>query len=256
MASFADHFSGHSADYARYRPDYPGALFEFLADVAPQPRTAWDCATGSGQAALGLAAFFEKVFATDASLNQIASAERHGRIRYAVARAEEAPLADGSVSLVAAAQSLHWFDRARFWEEARRVLMPGGIIAVWSYHGFHVTPEVEAAVHRFYKNIVGPYWPPERALVERGYGALEFPFERVETPLLRMEKIWDLAGVLGYLRTWSASQRYLAALGRDPLDLIRGELAAAWGPPQQVRAFGWDLDLRVGRKSLPIDRIL
>ena len=128
--------------------------------------------------------------------------------------AEEAPLADGSVSLVAAAQALHWFDRARFWEEARRVLVPGGVIAVWSYHGFHVTPEVEAAVHRYYKDIVGPYWPPERALVERGYGALEFPFEPVEPPPLRIEKHWNLSDVLGYLRTWSATQRYEAALGQ------------------------------------------
>ncbi len=249
MTSFADHFSSRATDYARYRPDYPEALFEFLAEVAPRRAVAWDCATGNGQAARGLAASFESVLATDASIHQIASATPRDRVHYAAATAEESPLADESVSLVAAAQALHWFDRARFWEEARRVLVPGGVIAVWSYHGFHATPEVKAAVHRYYKDIVGPYWPSERALVEKGYGALEFPFERIDPPPLRMEKFWDLASVIGYLRTWSATQRYEAALGRDPLELIREELAAAWGPPRRARAFGWDLDLRVGRKA-------
>ncbi len=102
-------------------------------------------------------------------------------------------------------------------------------------------------VHRYYREVVGPYWPPERALVERGYGALEFPFEAIESPPLRLEKLWDLPGVIGYLRTWSATQRYEAARGRDPLELVREELAVAWGPPERVRPFQWDLDLRIGR---------
>jgi SAM-dependent methyltransferase len=249
VTSFADHFSGRSRDYARYRPDYPEALFEFLGNRAPDRVRAWDCATGSGQAALGLAGHFESVVATDASWNQIVSAGRHPRVRYAVATAEKAPLPEDSVALVVAAQALHWFDRARFWEEARRVLVPGGILAVWSYGGFHVTPEVEAVVHRFYREIVGPYWPPERALVERGYGDLEFPFEPLTPPTFALEKHWDLAAVRGYLKTWSATQRYEAALGRDPLVLIREELEAAWGAPERVRTFRWDLVLRVGRRA-------
>jgi SAM-dependent methyltransferase len=248
VTTFADHFSGRARDYARYRPDYPEALFEFLADLAPERTTAWDCATGSGQAALGLARRFDAVVATDASMEQIASAARHARVHYAVAAAEASPLRSGSVALVAAAQALHWFDRERFWAEVQRVLVPGGIIAVWSYHGFHAGPEVETVVHRFYKDIVGPYWPPERALVERGYGALEFPFAQVEPPEFPLEKLWDLPALIGYLRTWSATQRYEAATGHDPLELVRDELVAAWGLPQRVRTFGWDLDLRIGRK--------
>lgn len=249
MASFHDHFSGRAGDYARYRPNYPAALFEFLASLAPDRRLAWDCATGNGQAALGLARHFGAVVATDASARQIRQAAHRGRVYYAVAVAEESPLPSRSVSLVTVAQALHWFDRDRFWEEAGRVLVAGGAIAVWSYHGFHITPEVEAVVHRYYKEIVGPYWPPERALVEQGYSTLEFPFAERKPPLLRLEKRWDLAALMGYLRTWSASQRFQAAVGRDPLLSIREDLAAAWGPPERIRAFQWDLDLRVGLKS-------
>lgn len=249
VTSFADHFSRGARDYARYRPDYPEELFAFLADLAPGHRVAWDCATGSGQAAISLASHFESVFATDASADQIASAARRPGVRYAVAVAEQAPFPDRSLALVTCAQALHWFDRVRFWGEARRVLLPGGVIAVWSYHGFHLTPAVEAAVKRFYKDIVGPYWPPERRLVEKGYASLEFPFAPITAPELVLEKLWDLPALIGYLETWSAVQRYRAAVGRDPLPLVREELEAAWGPPETVRPFRWDLDLRVGRKE-------
>ena len=248
MTSFEDHFSGHAADYARYRPDYPAALFEFLAGLAPDRRRAWDCATGNGQAALGLASHFEAVVATDASVRQIQEAARRDGVHYAVASAEESPLEDEAIALVTAAQALHWFDRARFWGEVRRVLVCGGAVAVWSYHGFHVTPEVEAVIHRYYKDVVGRYWPPGRGIVEQGYRALEFPFAEETPPTFLLEKRWDLAALVGYLRTWSASQRYQAEKGSDPLLFVREELAEAWGPPERIRPFRWDLDLRVGRK--------
>jgi SAM-dependent methyltransferase len=249
VTSFADHFSRISEDYARYRPDYPEALFEFVARLAPHRGVAWDCATGSGQAARGLAGHFERVLATDASVNQIASAEPGPRVRYAVAAAEEVPFRRASIAAVTSAQALHWFDRERFWREVRRVLVPGGVVAVWSYHGFHVTPEVEKVIDRLYRGIVGSYWPPERALVERGYAAIEFPFAAVSAPEFRLEKRWDLPALLGYLKTWSAVQRYEAVVGGDPLTLVREELEAAWGPPETVRAFRWDLDLRIGVKD-------
>ncbi|MEX2155506.1 MAG: class I SAM-dependent methyltransferase [Gemmatimonadales bacterium] len=83
--SFADHFSGVSAAYAAFRPHYPEALFTFLAQAAPARQAAWDCGTGSGQAALGLARHFARVTATDASDAQIAHATPHARITYRVA---------------------------------------------------------------------------------------------------------------------------------------------------------------------------
>ena len=96
---------------------------------------------------------------------------------------------------------------------------------------------------------MGRYWPPERALVERGYGTLEFPFAEERAPAFRLEKRWDLAAMFGYLKTWSATQRYEAAVGRDPLESIEGELSRAWGPPERIRPFRWDLDLRIGRNG-------
>lgn len=47
--------------------------------------------------------------------------------------AEELPLADGSADLVSAMSAFHWFDRARFLQEAHRVLKPGGCLALLNY---------------------------------------------------------------------------------------------------------------------------
>src|SRR5579864_4799887 len=88
-----DHFSGHAADYAAYRPGYPPALFELLASLPRRRALALDCATGSGQAAVGLAERFDHVVAIDASSEQLARAPRHPRIEYRVARAEETGVA-------------------------------------------------------------------------------------------------------------------------------------------------------------------
>ncbi|MFN2633748.1 MAG: class I SAM-dependent methyltransferase [Thermoanaerobaculia bacterium] len=244
--SFPDHFSGHAADYARFRPDYPGALFDYLAGISPARRMAWDCATGNGQAARALADRFARVVATDASAGQIAQAVPHPRVEYRVAPAEASGLPDGAADLVTVAQALHWFDRPLFWEEARRVLAPEGVIAVWAYDLVRVDPGVDAAVRRLAREIVGPFWPPERHFVDDGYAAIELPFEEISAPDLVMEKLWVLSDLRGYLRTWSATRRYVASVGEDPLSRIEPELAAAWGDPGEPRRATWTLDLRVG----------
>ena len=247
--AFRDHFSATAADYARYRPDYPDRLFAYLARLAPGRDRAWDCATGSGQAARGLARRFDEVVATDASERQIASARPYRGVRYRVAPAEESGLEDRSVDLVTVAQALHWFDLPRFWEEVRRVLVARGVVAVWSYDLVSISDRVDHVVDRLYRGIVGPYWPPERALVELGYRSLDFPFAEETPPAFRMEKRWSLGDLVGYLGTWSAAKRYREALGSDPIDLVRGDLAEAWGEPGRVRRAFWDLSLRVGRKT-------
>lgn len=74
MSGFPDHFSAVAADYASHRPSYPAALFDWLAEQAPARRLAWDCATGSGQAARDLAGRLDRVNATDAAAAQIDAA--------------------------------------------------------------------------------------------------------------------------------------------------------------------------------------
>ena len=245
--TFADHFSGDSANYARFRPRYPDALFDFLAGEAPARAEAWDVGTGTGQAAVGLARRFEHVTATDSSMSQIEMATPDPRVSYRVASAESSGLGDASMDLVAAAQALHWFDRPRFWAETRRVLRPRGVVAVWTYTMFEIAPPIDQIVRRFYSDVVGPYWPPERRITEERYQTIEFPFAEFAAPDFVIEQQVTLDDVAGYIRTWSATRGFMQQRRYDPVDPLTAKLAPLWGPPQHTRLARWPVAMRVGR---------
>ncbi len=246
-SAFKDHFSGHASDYRTFRPTYPPELFTFLASVAPARDLVWDCGTGNGQAAVILAGHFRRVFATDASAEQVKNATPHPNVEYAVAPAERCPLASGSADLVTVAQALHWFDIDRFFAEVRRVCKPGGVVAVWSYDLHSVNADVDPVLDRLQSEFVGPYWPPERALVDAGYRTIPFPFTEIPSPRLEMTTSWDLPTLVGYMNTWSATKRFEKANGFNPLDRLSEAFAAAWGEPATVRTVRWKLAIRVGR---------
>lgn len=242
--TFKDHFSGHAERYAAYRPTYPDALFRFLVDCCRHTRHAWDCATGNGQAALALAPYFYRVTATDASATQIEAARRHPKLDYYVAPAEDSGLDDASVDLITVSQALHWFDIDRFFEEAVRVLVPGGVLAAWSYELCTVDPAVDALILDLYKQI-DAHWPPERRIVEEGYRGIEFPMPAIAAPSFEMTASWNVDAMLGYLRTWSACQRFLSDRGVDPAAAIEEPLRHAWGSGE--REVRWPIALKVGR---------
>ncbi len=224
-------------------------MFEYLGSVAPRRQLAWDSGTGNGQAAVGLASVFDRVIATDASEKQISNAEPHERVEYRVAPAENSGIQSATVDLIMVAQALHWFDLPRFYEEVPRVLKSKGVFAASAYKFFHITPEIDPLVnHRYYDKVVGPFWPPERTLVEK-FEELPFPFSEIQTPSFEMIAQWNLEHLLGYLRSWSATQRFIAAKNRDPLEIIAGELRAAWGDAKEPRRVVWPLTLRVGIKD-------
>ena len=246
MKPFADHFSQIAVSYAAYRPHYPDALFAWLASITPDHERAWDCATGSGQAAVALSRHFAHVIATDPSTAQIASAERVARVDYAAMTAERPAVAAGSVALVTVAQALHWFDRGQFFAEARRVLVPRGVIAVWTYARCSLgDPALDEAIRRFHDETVGPYWPAGRALVISGLADVEFPFDELRPPAFAMATEWTLAQFVGYLTTWSAVQR-ARTQGADPIPAIVDELRALWTSDDAVRRIEWPLSIRVG----------
>lgn len=249
MSGFKDHFSTASERYAAFRPDYPPALFAWLAAQCAQHDTAWDCATGSGQAALGLAPHFRRVVATDASAEQISHATPHAAIEYRVAPAEASGLPDRSVDLITVAQAAHWFDLPRFHAEAARVLRPGGVLALWGYGRLTLPGELDPPFQHFYAGTVGPYWPPERRLIDDAYRGLDFPFAEIEPPAFFIEVEWTLPRLLDYLSTWSAVKRYQAALGTDPLPALMAEIEPLWGRADVARHLRWPLFLRVGRNG-------
>lgn len=243
--AFKDHFSGHANSYARYRPDYPDELFDYLATLVPRREVALDCATGSGQAAVGLARHFACVVASDGSVAQLRNAQAHPRVAYLANLAEQPALIEGSVDLAVAAQAAHWFDHARFHPEMRRVLRHDGALALWTYGLTRIEPRIDALVRHFYEEVVGPYWPPERRHVENAYRDLPFPWQEVPAPQFELRLDWALDDFIGYVGTWSATQRYTKVSGAEPLSGLRAEIAPLWGPAR--RPVVWPLHLRIGR---------
>lgn len=248
-AAFRDHFSGHAAAYARARPSYPAELFAWLARQTAGHDLAWDAGTGNGQAAVSLAAHYRRVHATDASATQIAAARPHPGVGYAVEPAEHCSLPPASVDLVLIAQALHWLDIPAFHRELARVLKPDGLYVALCYGLLEISPEIDPLLHHFEHGVVGPWWPPERIHIDRGYADLAFPGRSVAVPGFDMAVDWDAPALLDYLGSWSAVQRYRQAIGRDPLEELAGPLRAQWG--EGTRRVHWPLTVVARRLGEP-----
>jgi ubiquinone/menaquinone biosynthesis C-methylase UbiE len=241
-----DHFSSVAANYAQFRPRYPRELFEFVASLAPSRTRVWDCGAGTGQASNDLAEFFDEVIATDVSAQQVAQAPARERVTWHVAPAESAPIADRSIDLIVVAQALHWFDHERFYHEVRRVAVAGGAIAAWTYLAPRVAGDVGERLNQYMSRDVGAYWPAERRYVDDEYRGMPFPFARIAAPPIALRTEWTLDQLTGYLRSMSATARFVAANGGDPAADASRELAAVWGT-KAARAIEWPLVVLAGR---------
>jgi len=240
-------FSPLAGRYARSRPTYPREWYEYLAGLVDRHDLAWDAATGNGQAALGLVDHFPRVVATDISPEQIRHAVRHPAIEYRVAASENAGLDTGSVDLVTVAAAAHWFDMNAFGREVRRVARPGGVLAVWTYHVGIMQPPFDRLFHKFYFEVVGPYFAAGARLVDQLYATLQLPGAPVAAPKLDVTASWNHGQVVDFIHSWSGTSAYRAATGQDPVDLIREELEAIWGSPDEIHTLAWPLHARITR---------
>jgi SAM-dependent methyltransferase len=215
--------------------------------VAPGRDLAWDAATGSGQAAVGLAAHFARVIATDRSEAQLRHARPHPGVEYRVAMAEDSLLAANSLDLVVSAAALHWFDLPRFYAEVRRVARAGGVLAAWTYHVAHVEPPFDQVLWPFYRDVVGPYFTSGARLVDDRYQAIELPGDVLETPAFMVSVEWTAAEILDFVRTWSGVQSYIDATGQDPVARLAPPLERLCGARDAARELRWPLYLKASR---------
>jgi SAM-dependent methyltransferase len=241
---------GEGADrYAAARPLYPKALFDYIATQSPRRLAAWDCGTGNGQAAIGLAGYFERVEATDISAEQIARAFAHPRVRYGVQPAETTHFADAQFDVVNVGQALHWFELDAFWAEVRRVLKPGGLFVASGYRWSQVEPGIDAVIQRELLDLILPYWPQNNRLVWNGYRDVTFPFERVSAPALEMVNFWNLDQLFDYFLTWSGTRLAIAELGPEFVERARQAVAGPWGGAAVKRAVVTPLAVLAGRRN-------
>ncbi|QOI97423.1 MAG: methyltransferase domain-containing protein [Flammeovirgaceae bacterium] len=223
-----DYFSGHSKQYAAFRPTYPDELYRFIFGHLKTFDAAWDCATGNGQVARVLATQFENVFATDISRQQLEHAYKADNIVYSVQPAEKTDLPDKTFDLITVAQALHWIDANAFYSEVIRTAKPGAWLAVWGYSHCTVNPEVDFHFLKFYNETVGPYWDGARKLVEDHYRSIPFPFDEVKSPAFSIKASWTAKEFAGYLGTWSATQKFIKEKGYDPVPEVMEKISPLW----------------------------
>lgn len=240
-----DNFSKQADIYAKYRPSYPEKLFDYILQYTSKKQNAWDCATGNGQSAKMLARYFENVFATDISRKQIEHADTAPNIYYSLQPAEQTDFADNMFDLVTVSQALHWFATDKFYAEVRRVSRPGSIFAAWAYSLLNISPPIDKLIHSFYTGTVGPYWDAERKFVDEQYKTIYFPFREIVFPSFNMEYYWTIHELEGYLNTWSALQKFIAANDYNPVNALIGEIKQYAGDGKLKIIF--PLHIRVGR---------
>lgn len=241
-----DNFSTQADQYAKYRPSYPNALFDFLIKLVPGRQRAWDCGTGNGQVAEKLAKHFEKIDATDISSRQLQNAFQHERITYSVQPAEKTNFPANSFDLVTVAQAVHWFDFEKFYTEVRRTVKDKGVLAVIGYGLPRISPVIDQIIANFYYNTLDAYWDKERKYVDENYQTIPFPFKEVKAPAFENTLQWTFKHLTGFLGSGSAVQRYKKENGRDPVELIYEDLAKNWGEAAS-RPMIFPILLRVGR---------
>ncbi|WP_028240358.1 class I SAM-dependent methyltransferase [Stutzerimonas azotifigens] len=247
MGEVSQLFSARADGYAQFRPRYPAPLFDWLAAQCRTHRRALDIAAGSGQASRPLTRHFEQVLACDASEAQLRAARPWTGMHPIAADAERLPLAARSADLVVVAQALHWFATPEFFAEAERVMAPGGLFCAWCYSLVSLSPPIDALVAELHGVTLAGYWPEGRASVDAGYRDLTPPFQRLPVPQFAITADWRLEHLLGYLRTWSAVERWSRQHARDPLAELEPRLRATWGDPERLHQARWPLHFIAGR---------
>jgi ubiquinone/menaquinone biosynthesis C-methylase UbiE len=241
-----DNFSKQADLYAKYRPRYPKAMYDFIFQHLQGKQTAWDCATGSGQVAGYLAPHFKRVVATDISDEQMKHASGKANIKYVNAPAEDSGLPSNTFDLITVAQAIHWFDFDCFYSEVKRTAKEGALLAVIGYGMVQVNEDIDLLIKNFYDFTFNKYFKDNRQYLDRHYKTIPFPFEEIECPEFSISYQWSLEKLEGYFKSWSAVQKIKEDEGYNPVNDFMKKLKEDWNQGE-VKEVTFPVFMRLGQ---------
>ena len=216
--------------YHAHRPPFHAAVVKRLRDTTDlvAVSTAVDVGCGTGHGAQALATWATRVIAIDTDASMLAAADSNPAITYLHAPAEAIPWQD-PVELMTVFSAFHWFDQPAFLAEARRLLAPGGVLAVVN-HG--MTGDVEG--HPGFQAWSRDHLNRHPAIARRGPTMLQNNILDATWDGPVQESTWsevwwtDREGVASYLMTQGALHAELAA-GTDADAVHAGLMSAIAG---------------------------
>lgn len=241
-------FSKQAAYYARYRPVYPKQLYDFIFRHLDRKGVAWDCGTGSGQVAAYLSDYFQKVYASDISTEQMAYAEEKENIKYHNVPAEDTGFPDNIFDLITVGQAIHWFHFNRFYEEVDRTTTDNALLAVFGYKKVRINPEVDPIIHQFYEDIFSEYFNEVRRHINSEYQTIPFPFEEIPSPSFTIRLEWTISELTGFFSSWSTVQKTKTEEGYNPAKEVLKEIEGKL-PANSSFEVAFPVFLRLGKVS-------
>lgn len=144
-------FTSRVENYVKYRPHYPERVLEILREecgLTPDWVVA-DIGSGTGISSELFLHHGNRVYGVEpnAAMRGAAEAQFAGDPRFVSidGTAEATTLPDSGIDLIIAGQAFHWFDREKARTEFRRILKPGGWVALfWNERRAGGTPFLDA----------------------------------------------------------------------------------------------------------------
>jgi SAM-dependent methyltransferase len=235
-------FSSGAEIYERGRPGYaPEAVAWVCERLGIVPRhTVLDLAAGTGKLTRDLVPTGARVIAVEPLDEMRGELERVvSGVEALKGTAEDIPLEDGSVDAVVCAQAFHWFDPERALPEIRRVLRPGGGLAL-----LYNSRDLEDRVQKKLDEMLDPY----RGAVERHWVHAHDDvlvntrlFGPVEHRSWRSEQPVSLDGLL----ETAASRSYVASLDQETRTELLGVIREAFADEPEPIVLRYDVDVFV-----------